>query len=113
METNTSPKAVWLPTMQSVNKENPEEILFVEADGKTCIVHKFKTTLDIQISINEVEEILSKFGFYRCHKSFLVNMDKVNQWCDKALEVFFENGEKALVSKDKKAEFKELLFGGE
>lgn len=56
---------------------NPEEIDYVEAnDGKVYVyVQKEKYTGGYKMS--ELEERLTRFGFFRCHRSYIVNMQKV------------------------------------
>lgn len=56
---------------------NPEEIDYVEAnDGKVYVyVQKERYTGGYKMS--ELEERLTKFGFFRCHRSYIVNMQKV------------------------------------
>lgn len=56
---------------------NPEEIDYVEAnDGKVFVyVRREQYAGDFRMS--DLEEKLARFGFFRCHRSYIVNMQKV------------------------------------
>ena len=58
---------------------NPGEILYIEAEGgRTCL----KTTearLIAQFTLNELEERLSRSGFFRAHRSYLVNLQHIKE----------------------------------
>lgn len=56
---------------------NPEDVDYAEAnDGKVYVyVHHEKYLCAFKM--DDLEEKLSRFGFYRCHRSYLINMQKV------------------------------------
>ncbi|MDE6853194.1 MAG: LytTR family transcriptional regulator DNA-binding domain-containing protein [Lachnospiraceae bacterium] len=56
---------------------NPEDVDYAEAsDGKVYVyVHHEKYLCAFKM--DDLEKKLSRFGFYRCHRSYLVNMQKV------------------------------------
>lgn len=55
----------------------PETILYFTMDEKKVIVHTKDDTYDSNSSLADLEERLESKGFFRCHKSFLVNMDYI------------------------------------
>lgn len=58
---------------------NPEEILYCTMeDGKTVIVTA-KERYITEGKLIHLEEILGQDGFFRCHRSFLVNLDSINE----------------------------------
>ncbi|MEG0368312.1 MAG: LytTR family transcriptional regulator DNA-binding domain-containing protein [Coprobacillus sp.] len=58
---------------------NPEEIDYIEAsEGKSQVVVRNETYTS-PLSMDELEEKLHRFGFYRSHRSYLINMQKVTQ----------------------------------
>ncbi|HJA65992.1 MAG TPA: LytTR family transcriptional regulator DNA-binding domain-containing protein [Candidatus Mediterraneibacter cottocaccae] len=58
---------------------NPEEIDYVEAnDGKVYVYVRQEQYLG-SYKMSELEEKLTKFGFFRCHRSYIVNMQKVTE----------------------------------
>lgn len=92
---------------------SPEEIDYIEArDGKTCVYVRG----DIYISSLTMEEIdykLQRFGFYRSHRSYLVNMQKVIEiikWTRNSFSLKLTNYEETMVplSKTKIQEIKEI-----
>ena len=85
-----------------------DDILYLEVIGselsvctKTNIVKTFGT------SLSETYEKLSHERFYRCHRSFVVNLDHVVR----SAKYYFlmENGEKVTVAKNRYAEAKAIL----
>lgn len=58
---------------------NPEDIDYVEAyDGKSQVYVR-GSCYQSPFSMDELENRLHRFGFYRCHRSYLVNMQRVTQ----------------------------------
>lgn len=56
---------------------DPESILFFSMNEKKVIVHTKNTTYESNSTLAELEEKLEDRGFFRCHKSFLVNLDYI------------------------------------
>ncbi|MEG0365400.1 MAG: LytTR family transcriptional regulator DNA-binding domain-containing protein [Coprobacillus sp.] len=92
---------------------NPEEVDYVEAsDGRTCVYVRG----DMYVSTLTMEEIdtkLQRFGFYRSHRSYLVNMQKVVEivkWTRNSYSLKLMNYEETMVplSKTKIQEMKEI-----
>lgn len=65
--------AVWREN--SIVLLDPERILYFAINGKKVIVHTRDDSYESSSSLAELEEKLEKKGFFRCHKSFLVNTD--------------------------------------
>ena len=59
---------------------------------------------DCNDRINDLEETLGKYGFFRCHKSFLINMNEVD-YMDKDF-AYFKKDRKAYISVRKYMETK-------
>ena len=57
----------------------PKDIDFVESMNKHNYISVRGTLFQVEQNMEEMEHILSKSGFYRCHRSYLVNMQKVEQ----------------------------------
>lgn len=75
---------------QSINKipvwkENgivlldPEAILYFTMDQKRVVAHGKGDTYKSNSSLAELEEKLKSKGFFRCHKSFLINTDHIDK----------------------------------
>lgn len=84
-ETETTEKHMEVPLISKLSVTyqdkiflfNPEEIDYAEAnDGKVYVyVHHEKYLCALKM--DDLENKLSCFGFYRCHRSYLINMQKV------------------------------------
>ncbi|SNS07425.1 two component transcriptional regulator, LytTR family [Anaerovirgula multivorans] len=91
-----------------------KDIIFIETeDRNTKVVSKrgkFMTT----ISIGEWEERLTRFGFFRPHRSFLINLDEIDEvflWFNNSLQIKMRGCESKSIpiSRNKVKEFKELV----
>lgn len=58
---------------------NPEDIDYIEANDGKCYVYVRKEGYVSQLTLDELEQKLKNFGFYRCHRSYLVNIQKVTE----------------------------------
>ena len=67
-----------LKTSDSIHLVHVDEISFCEADGGYTHFHA-NHEKDILVSkpLSEYEEMLAEYGFFRVHKSYLVNLQKV------------------------------------
>jgi two-component system LytT family response regulator/two-component system response regulator LytT len=73
--------AVWREN--SIVLLDPETILYFTIDEKKVIVHIKNDSYESNSSLCELEEKLADKGFFRCHKSFLINtnyIDKIVPW---------------------------------
>lgn len=67
------------------------EILYIESQNAKCIIHTVSDEkYTVYKTLNTIEKELNDKRFYRCHQSFLVNMDHVRQ-VDK--QFMLRNGE--------------------
>ncbi|RDY22945.1 DNA-binding response regulator [Romboutsia maritimum] len=60
-----------------------DEILYAEVEKKNVTIHTENRDYIIEISMKKVEEKLLNHNFFRCHKSYLVNLKKINSIKDK------------------------------
>ncbi|MBR3602794.1 MAG: response regulator transcription factor [Lachnospiraceae bacterium] len=84
-------------------------ISHIEGCGKNCILH-FSDNRRAVVSnetISSVEDRLSKEDFFRCHKSFLVNMRHVESYSH--TDITLSTGETILISRNKYKYFGEAL----
>lgn len=82
-----------------------KEIFFIETDKRNVIIHTKEKSYVSNRKIEELEDELHEWGFFRCHKSYIVNLGNIASF-DK-LNVYFRNGDKAMVSVRKYPELKE------
>lgn len=85
-----------------------KDILFIETDKRNIIVHTVERDYTSNRGIDEVEAELQNCGFFRCHKSYLVNLERVRK-IDKVF-AYFGNGMTAMISTRKYPEMKEKFF---
>lgn len=57
----------------------PKDIDFVESMNKCNYISVRGTLFQVPMTMDEMEETLAKSGFFRCHRSYIVNMQKVEQ----------------------------------
>lgn len=93
---------------------DPPEIDYIESnDGQSMIYIKgevFPSTL----TLTKLEERLRPFGFFRCHRSYIVNLQKVREvitWTRNSYSLILEdkNNSSVPLSKTKMASLKEML----
>ena len=87
-------------------KLSASQILFVESERHN--VHFYTTTGKVtsRMNMHEVEELLRGFGFYRCGKGYIINLDKIDSFSDGICRIGSYN---VPVSRAKKKEFMNVL----
>lgn len=91
------------------------EILYIESvDGKSFAYTK-NDVLRVDYSLNRLERILNDINFFRCSKSMIINIDKVE--CLKSLpsnriDATMCNGEHIMISRTYASDFRKRLRGG-
>ncbi|MEF3356095.1 LytTR family DNA-binding domain-containing protein [Paenibacillus sp. GYB006] len=110
-----------LPSITKVNLYKNEKIIVVDADDIYYAVAQEKTTevvtknekYTMQLSISEFYERLPKEVFFRCHRSYLVNTEKIKEivpWFNNTyLLRLSEIDAEIPVSRSKAKEFRQLM----
>ena len=92
---------------------NTEDIIVVEADKKESRVYTTKECYLTKMKISDWEEELPENQFYRCHRSYLVNLSKVREiepWFNNSFMIHMESCPvKIPVSRNNMKEFKSLF----
>lgn len=83
------------------------EIYYIESLGKRYIIHAKSGNYQFVGSLVNIQSILDKNGFYRCHRSFLVNMFTVTSWEDK--DAIMANGDRVPIAEANIKEFKSII----
>ena len=83
-------------------------ISYVEGMGKNCILHfcDGREEMECHETLGAIEGRLSPQKFYRCYKSFLINLAQVDSYNHE--EVTMSTGEKLLISRLKYKEFNNI-----
>ena len=93
---------------------DPIEIDFIESINSISMIsvsgEKFPTTL----TMSQLEEKLKAFGFFRCHRSYLVNLQRIAElisYSRNSFTLILKGAEQAKIplSRSRLDEFKELL----
>ncbi|WP_341962459.1 LytTR family transcriptional regulator DNA-binding domain-containing protein [Planococcus maritimus] len=93
---------------------NPPEIDYIESMNSTAVVHVAGETYTCALTLAELEERLLHYGFFRCHRSYIVNLQKVRElitWTKNSYSLRLTTGKDSVVplSRTKLAELKALL----
>ena len=83
-------------------------ISYVEGMGKNCILHfcDGREDMECHMTLGAIEGRLSSEKFYRCYKSFLINLAQVDSYNHD--EVTMSTGDKLLISRLKYKEFNNI-----
>ncbi|KZE38982.1 transcriptional regulator [Bhargavaea cecembensis] len=93
---------------------DPTEIVFVESVEGVSQLHVRGETFPCAIKMADLEVRLQPFGFFRCHRSYIVNLQRVREvitWTRNSYSLVLEDPNKSTVplSKGKYAELKTFL----
>ncbi len=85
-----------------------EDIYYFEIKGRMIYVHGRKGVFSYYEQIGTLEMSLREKGFFRCHKSYLVNLQYVETY--NRQEVVLENGERIMIARRRYEEFCNALL---
>lgn len=93
---------------------NPPEIDYIESVEGEVMVNVAGASYNCSLTLQELEKRLRAYGFYRCHRSYIVNLQKVREiitWTKNSYSLKLNVGEGTVVplSRMKLSELKELL----
>ena len=93
---------------------DPPEIDYIEShDGQSNVYVKGEA-FPTNFTLNHLEERLQPYGFFRCHRSYIVNLQKVREvitWTRNSYSLVLDDEPKSSIplSKTKMAELKDML----
>ncbi|WP_246125595.1 LytTR family transcriptional regulator DNA-binding domain-containing protein [Alkalicoccus halolimnae] len=76
------PSKVYKVSSRSADKTvffSPDEIDFIESVNSVSTIRIGNEHFPTDLTMNELEEKLTHFGFFRCHRSYLVNLQRVSE----------------------------------
>ncbi len=79
-----------------------KEIYYIESRNKKVIIHTTDKTLEVYGKMEELENRLGS-TFYRCHRCYLVNMEKISAYSADNIQV--TNGDNLLLARTKYSDF--------
>jgi two-component system, LytTR family, response regulator AgrA len=87
---------------------NYDEITFLEKFGHMLVVHTISGKIESSESLESIESKLDKKKFFRCHKSYIVNISHISKVDYSSNIIHLKNGEYCSVSKRLKKELKSI-----
>jgi len=92
---------------------NTGEIQWIEAMADYVNIHTLKETYLVQQSLNHLESRLDPNRFVRIHRSYIVNLDAVEEivsWANGRYKVFLQGGEELTISRSGAKRLKKLML---
>lgn len=93
---------------------DPPEIDYIESNEGQSNIHIKGEVFSGVFTLTELEKRLQPYGFFRCHRSYIVNLQKVREiitWTRNSYSLILDDQSKSSIplSKTKMAELKEML----
>jgi len=110
---NTNLKKITVNIDERLYVISLNDIDYIEASEKETLIFSNQKKYVSKIKISKWEEMLKGENFYRCHRSFIVNLDKITeieQWFNSSWIIKIKNYTTAIpVSRNNIKELKELF----
>lgn len=101
-------KFIIAKTISQSTKIYLNDIIYIESELRKLKVHTTYDIIEYYYKLADIEKELQKSTFFRCHKSFIVNLRYVRSYDNTFIEL--KNSEKIYVSKYKLAEFSKAFM---
>ncbi|MDQ0808098.1 LytTR family transcriptional regulator DNA-binding domain-containing protein [Priestia megaterium] len=93
---------------------DPTEISFIESNEGVSNLHVNGEVFPCSYTLNELTNRLQVFGFFRCHRSYIVNLQRVREvitWTRNSYSLILDDSEKSSIplSKGNLGELKEII----
>lgn len=85
-----------------------KDIISVNMNRRNILIHTRKGDYISSLTMHEIEDMLDGCGFYRSHRSYLINLDETLNY--QGMDILMCDGSRAYLSKDRRAEFKDRLL---
>ena len=106
---NDNPKYIRLNNNKTIIPQN--SIKYIQKDGMKLVFTTDTRNYEVYNSFNKVKSMLPK-QFVRCHKSYIVNLDKINDVNFSTNIISFNNNDKCYIGPKYKNNFKEVFNNG-
>ena len=111
---NTSLKKITINMDEKIYVLSLTDVDYIEANEKETLIFANKKRYVSKIKISKWEEMLEGYNFYRCHRSYIVNLDKIveiEQWFNSSWIIKLKNYSTTIpVSRNNIKELKELFL---
>jgi DNA-binding LytR/AlgR family response regulator len=105
---DNSDKFIFVQTNKLNTKILAKDILYIESEKRKVKVHLRDSVIEYYYKLSDIEEELTAFNFFRCHKSYLINLKYVESF-DNSF-VILKNSQKIYLSKHKYKEFSKTFM---
>lgn len=96
---NIEKKYITLDIGNEVINLQPDEILFFETyEDHRIRLHTFNEIIEFYCSLSKIKTLLPQY-FYKCHRSYIVNIKNIRSIDKHTLTIYMNNGDKCYVSK--------------
>ncbi|MBV7274553.1 response regulator transcription factor [Clostridium sp. PL3] len=88
-----------------------DEIFFIESFGPKLIIHMREGNIETYSTLKEFITTLNKKSnsFYKCHKSYIVNLNYITQLDSQNNELILSNGDRCLIGRVQKSYLREKM----
>ncbi|MED4601347.1 LytTR family DNA-binding domain-containing protein [Paenibacillus validus] len=79
---------------EGIKYVSPKDIIYISKEGKYVQVHIRDKAYHVTYTLVELEQKLEPFGFFRCHKSYLVNLAAIAElktWVNGAYNLLMDD----------------------
>ncbi|WP_282937011.1 LytTR family DNA-binding domain-containing protein [Paenibacillus sp. RC67] len=79
---------------------SPRDVVYISKEGKHVLVHTKDKAYDAAYTLQDLEEKLTPYGFFRCHKSYLIHMEAIvelKSWVNGAYNVIMSDSQQSMV----------------
>lgn len=103
-------KKVVFPTKNGYQIVKVSNILFCQADINYSTIHLIDgTSFTIVSTLKNLEEILPETSFFRCHKSFLVNINHIKTYDKSRDKIVLDSGKEVNIATRRVEQFMEII----
>ena len=109
-----SPARMAINVNRTIVMLDKPQIVYIETSGRSCIIHTATRDYTENQLLGEYEKRLAPHGFFRIHKSYLVNLGYITEmfpWANNSLAVKMQGFEKEIlpVGREKVKNLRQLL----
>ena len=85
-----------------------KDVIYIETEKHNILIHTKNGVKKCSNTMSDMEKVLPAKWFYRCHNSYIVNLDEVSTL--KKTIIYMSNGDDVYISKRKIWEFKRVYL---
>lgn len=101
-------KFIIAKTISECNKIFVKDILYIEAQLRKVIIHTTYDIIEYYNRLSDIEADLKEYNFFRCHKSYIVNLNYIKSYDNTSITL--KNEEKIYISKYKFSDFSKAFM---